>query len=205
MAFKALECETKCETTSCEIPTPTFCWKIIQSCYTSAVGGSWLWQMCNVERRGGESSLCTTPPLSPSFPPLQPPTSPLPVRSLLDLMHAGLLLVLLCVFHLAVHLLFPTSSSSARDHLILYILTISQQPRPTHSQRPPIKLAQGSTLLFGSFPSSPWASCPSQSMGGGQATLLAFQEKSTSDFNDVGTVLLLAMFYVSKIDAWHVK
>ena len=92
-------------------------------------------------------------------------------------MHAGLLLVLLCVFHLAVHLLFPTSSSSARDHLILYILTISQQPRPTHSQRPPIKLAQGSTLLFGSFPSSPWASCPSQSMGDGQATMLAFQTK----------------------------
>ena len=128
------------------------------------------------EERGRKYSLYNTP-LSPSFPPLQSPTSPLPVRSLLDLMHAGLLLVLLCVFHLAVHLLFPTSSSSARDHLILYILTISQQPRPTHSQRPPIKLAQGSTQLFGSFPSSPWASCPSQSMGGGQATMLAFQTK----------------------------
>ena len=49
----------------------------------------------------------------------------------------------------------PTPHPHQLDHLILYILTISQQPRPTHSQRPPIKLAQGSTLLFGSFPSSP--------------------------------------------------
>ena len=65
------------------------------------------------EERGRKYSLYNTP-LSPSFPPLQPPTSPLPVRSLLELMHAAsLLLVLLCVFHLAVHLLFPTSSSSA--------------------------------------------------------------------------------------------
>ena len=89
------------------------------------------------------------------------------------------------------------SSSSARDHLILYILTISQQTRPTHSQRPPIKLAQGSTLLFGSFPSSPWASCPSQSMGGGQATMLAFQtqiyfrSKWCWDSIIIGTVLCL--------------
>ena len=178
MAFKALECETQQQTTSCEISTPTFCWKIIQSCYTSAVGGSWLWQMCNVERRGGESSLCTTPP-SPH---------PSPLYNLLHRLYRSdrswsWCMLLACFWFCfasftSLYICYSNpSSSSARDHLILYILTISQQPRPTHSQRPPIKLAQGSTLLFGSFPSSPWASYPSQSMGAGQATMLAFQTK----------------------------
>ena len=105
-------------------------------------------------RDWGESSLL----------PLYNPPSPsyynlLHRTSLLELMHASLLLVLLC---LSFCLPLNINSPSPLDHLIIYILWTSTTPHP---QWPPIKLAQSPTLLFGSSnPSSPsphcFLSCP---------------------------------------------
>ena len=140
-------------------------------------------------------------PLSPSFPPLQPPTSPSPVRSLLDLMHAGLLLVLLCVFHLAVHLLFQplillswitlsfTSSQSPNSHVQLIHSALQLNWR----RAPPCFLAASLPLLELLVQVSQWAMV--------RQRCLLFKQKSTSDHNDVGTVLLLALFYVCQTDA----
>ena len=97
-------------------------------------------------RSGGEKVvcyLCTTSLLLL----LQPHTSLFPVRSLLELMHASLLLVLPSLsFCLSQHQFSLTSlSSSFRLH--------SLKPwTATNPQWPPIKQAQSPTLLFGSSP-----------------------------------------------------
>ena len=154
------------------------------------------------EERGRKQSLYNTP-LSPSFPPLQPPTSPSPVRSLLELIHAGLLLVLLCVFHLAVHtsviptphppqlgiILSFTSSQSPNSHVQL----IHSAPQLNWRRAPPCFLAASLPLLELLIQVSQWAMV--------RQRCLLFKHKSPSDQNDVGTALLLALFYVCKIDA----
>ena len=205
MAFKALECETQQQTTSCEISTPTFCWKIIQSCYTSAVGGSWLWQMCNVERRGGESSLCTTPP-SPH---------PSPLYNLLHRLHrsdrswswfmlacfwfcfASFTSLYICYSRLhppQLGIILSFTSSQSRN---IHVQLIHSAPQLNWRRAPPCFLAASLPLLELLVQVSQWAMV--------RQRCLLFKQKSTSDQNDVGTALLLAMFYVSKIDAWHVK
>ena len=88
----------------------------------------------------------------------------------------------------------PTPHPPQLDHLILYILTISQQPRPTHSQRPqlnwrrapPCFLAASLPLLELLVQVSQWAMV--------RQRCLLFKQKSTSDQNDVGTVLLSTLF-----------
>ena len=119
-------------------------------------------------RSGGEKVvcyLCTTSLLLL----LQPHTSLFPVRSLLELMHASLLLVLpslsFCLSQHQFSLTFLSSSTS---------LQALNSHEPPHPQWPPIKQARSPTLLFGSSPflSNCFLSSPT-SMVCGQARLRA--------------------------------
>ena len=82
-----------------------------------------------------------------------------------------------------------TSSQSPNSHVQL----IHSAPQLNWRRAPPSFLAASLPLLELLIHVSQWAMV--------RQRCLLFKQKSTSDQNDVGTALLLAMFYVSKIDA----
>ena len=82
-----------------------------------------------------------------------------------------------------------TSSQSPNSHVQL----IHSAPQLNWRRAPPCFLAASLPLLELLVQVSQWAMV--------RQRCLLFKQKSTSDQNDVGTALLLALFYVCKIDA----
>ena len=142
------------------------------SCCNAKAGSKvWLWQMLNVDGGRGESSLLLLYNSSYNLLHRQTPSPLWPPYNLVhcfcqpELMHAGLLLVLLCLFHLAVHLLFQpliliswiilsfTSSQSPNSHVQLIHSALQLNWR----RAPPSFLAASLPLLELLVQVSQWA------------------------------------------------